>query len=220
MKITHFIIAILISVTSFAQTKQYKRSNEIGFGIGAVNYTGDLSERFNVKFTGPSAQAFYRYNFSNEVSVLRVNLFGARLDVEEARTNRPLRVARDLSFSGTILEVSVLYEYDFFDFRDIDNRYFMSPYLFGGIGGASIIGDNSVAFANIPFGVGVKYRLTGGWNLGLEFGARKNFTDRLDGVDDEAILNSGIGTDWYYHSALTLSYTFYDLICPEDTKSH
>ena len=166
MKLIHIIVAVIISLTSLAQTKQYKRSNEIGFGVGVANYTGDLAERFDFRFTGPSVQAFYRYNFSNEVSVLRINLFGARLSVDEARTNEPLRVARGLSFSGTVVEASIVYEYDFFDYRDIDNKYFMSPYLFGGIGGGTLIGDNPVAFANIPFGVGVKYRLVGGWNLG------------------------------------------------------
>ncbi|MEZ5059160.1 MAG: hypothetical protein R2879_19155 [Saprospiraceae bacterium] len=54
-----------------------------------------------------------------------------------------------------------------------------------GTEGQGIGGNDSpyskVAFA-IPFGIGFKYAFNDLWNIGLEFGARKTFTDYLDDV--------------------------------------
>lgn len=199
-----------------AQHKQYQRIHEFGAGIGALNYTGDLAENIKLKYSKPALNAFYRHNFTNEVSVLRVNFMVGRLGVDEAKSNEALRKARKYSFNGTLLEASLLYEYDFFDFRDIENKYYMSPYLYGGLSANTFVGQkNSDTFAGIPFGAGIKFRLNGGWNLGAEIGARKNFTDKLDGYTDEIALGTSILTDWTYHAGVNFSYTFYSLICPD-----
>ena len=46
---------------------------EIGFGVGALNYTGDLAPKYLYKNFAPGFQAFYRHNHKKEVSVFRFN---------------------------------------------------------------------------------------------------------------------------------------------------
>ena len=143
-----------------------------------------------------------------------------QLGVDESKSNEALRKARGYNFNGTLLEASLLYEYDFFDFRDIDNIYWMSPYLYGGLGLNTLVSNQgATSFAGIPFGAGIKFRLSGGWNLGLEMGARKNFSDKIDGYEDEPLLGTSILTDWTYHAGINFSYTFYSLICPDKVPS-
>ena len=216
-KVLLIILTIHLSFLGIAQHKQYQRVHEVGGGLGAYNYTGELAEYVNIKNTTPGINGFYRYNFKNEISVLRVNLGFGLLGADESRTNQPRRVERAGSFNGQLLELSGVYEYDFFNFRDIDNVYYMSPYLFAGVGASSFFtsNGNSVQFLSIPFGTGLKFRLKGGWNLGAELGARKNFTDELDGFDDESTTGSSIQTDWHYYTGINISFTFYDLICKE-----
>jgi Domain of unknown function (DUF6089) len=219
IKISILVLSLLSTFVTLAQHKQFKRIHEVGLGIGGLNYTGDLAENLNIKNTSPALNLFYRYNFPNEVSVIRFNFLFGQLGADEAKSNTPLRVLRANNFSALLTEASLLYEYDFFDFRDIDGKYYMSPYLFGGLGIGSTSGKNSNAtYANIPFGAGLKFRLNGGWNLGTEFGARKNFTDKIDGIRNSDFVGTGINSDWYYHLGINLSYTFYSLICPEDVK--
>ena len=211
------LITFFSSFALFGQHKQYERKHELGFGLGAYNYTGELAEYINLKNTKPALNGFYRYNFNDEVSVLRVNLGFGRLGANESNSKEPLRNARAYKFSGYIFETSLVYEFDFFRFRDLDNIYFMSPYLYGGIHHTTFLDDvNSVSqFPGIPFGAGVKFRLNGGWNIGFEAGARKNFTDSLDSRKDEVLTGSSIQTDWHYFAGVNMSYTFYKLVCPK-----
>ena len=212
------ILTLLISAHSFAQHKQYERKHEIGFGFGGMNYTGDLTENLKLKYTKPGGNLFYRYNFSDEVSVIRVNILVGKLGVDETKSSEPLRAQRGLAFSGLLTEVSALYEYDFFNFRDIKNKYYMSPYLFGGIATSNITGSSTATFIGIPFGTGMKFRVIKGLNFGTEIGARKNFTDSLDGQEDEQLLGTTIQTDWHYYAGINLSYTFYNLVCKEPAR--
>lgn len=220
MKKNIFYFILIAFGQTFAQHKQFERVHELGFGVGGLNYTGDLAENLRLKYTKPAVNAFYRYNFRDEVSVIRVNARVGKLGVDESKSPEALRKFRSASFSGTLIELSLLYEYDFFDFRDIDNKYYMSPFLYGGISANTFItSPNSVpAFVGIPFGAGVKFRLNGNWNLGLEFGASKNFTDSIDNQVDEKAFGTSILTDWHYQAGINLSYTFYNLICPEDVS--
>ena len=73
----------------------------------------------------------------------------------------------------------------------------------------------------MPVGVGIKYALSEFINLGLEVGARKTFTDRLDQLHDQtSLLVNRHDQDWYYYSGVSLSYTFYKIRCPEPYKKN
>lgn len=200
---------------SFGQSQELDKHAELGFGIGVFNYTGDLAQTTNYSQLTPGGQLFYRHNHSDQVSVFRFNLLIGSIKADEASIDGALQQYRKLKFSRGIAELGLIYEYDFFNYRDYKNMYYMSPYLFGGLATTVLWGDQSTTILTIPFGAGLKYKLGDNLNLGLEYGARKTFSDKLDlqNESDEA-LSSSTPTDWYYFLGLNLSYTFYKQICP------
>lgn len=203
----------MLSFCAQAQ-KEIDRHLEYGFMLGGTNYSGDLIPRYSFRTMGPAGAIFYRHNYPNEVSVLRLNLMMGQLSASEDLIDEPLRQNRQLSFNSGIIELSALYEYDFFNFRDLKDIYYTSPYLFGGAGlGITFEGK---AHLVIPFGVGIKFNIAKKLNLGLEFGARKTFTDSIDQIDeDDATLLSSYKNDWYYFTGISFSKTVYKQVCPE-----
>lgn len=142
---------------------------------------------------------------------------------------------------GSLLEASGVLEYNFFDYHDRHDKVHFTPYVFVGLAGfyahtaaegqgiANSKYQNLLGIA-VPAGVGIKYALSTHWNLGLEAGARKAFTDKLDGYNGSD-LPAGSGSkatnellgnphdqDWYFYNGLSVSYTFYKIRCPDDSQ--
>ncbi len=72
----------------------------------------------------------------------------------------------------------------------------------------------------LPYGVGVKYQIRRPWAVGLEYGTRKTFTDYIDNLGGDPTStnkltqgNPALG-DKYYYIRLSLTYTFYRIVCP------
>lgn len=145
--------------------------------------------------------------------------------------DRPYHEWRNAELRLSLLELSAVMEYNFLDYRSRGVRPRLSPYLFAGVAGLlynhKLTSENPAVNEKnydtgltvaIPFGVGVKYALSRHWNLGLEFGARKLFTDKLDALaedfGDEAYVANPNDNDWYYYNGISISYTFYRTNCP------
>jgi len=215
-----FVVVLFMLIIHFngnAQNRSVTHSSEFGLGVGGLSYTGDLSPSLSLSNSGLAGEVFYRYNFANDMSVLRANLLMGQLKGNEENRDDPLSKSRNLSFSTVVTEFSILYEYNFLDFRKLysKNDYYMTPYLLGGL----IIGVGSMGsaatYTGIPFGVGVKFRMTQNINIGLEFCAKKVFSDKLDGYDDDIALSSSSQQDWYYFTGIMLSWTGYRVNCPK-----
>ena len=212
---------VLISFFS-SRCQEIRHRDEFGGGLGVMHYTGDLSPTLQVNDFSPAFQAFYRNNYPNNYSVLRVNLLVGNITANENNQSDPLPISRGLSFSSTVVEFAGIYEYNFLNYREIsrgthENNY-LSPYVYGGLGAAIMIGGAAPAYIVIPIGVGVKFQLSTNLNLGFEIGIRKTFTDDLDGYSDDEALNSSSRLDSYYNSGLTLSYTIYSDMCAPHYK--
>lgn len=71
--------------------------------------------------------------------------------------------------------------------------------------------DKNVFTANIPIGLGVKYKIGERLNLGLEWAIHFSLSDELDGVKDPyGIKSTGLfkNTDCYSALQITLTYSF------------
>lgn len=213
-----FFIVMVSCFLSLGQRKEMDNHMEFGVMGGVASYTGDLNSGVNLKFNGPGVNLFYRHNYPNNIVVLRVNILGAQISGSEEALSLPLPDINQRSLSAFLTEVSTVIEYNFFDFRSLKpgNDYPICPYLFGGVGIGTVWSGESPAFLSLPFGAGVKFKVANKVNLGLEFGARKSFTDKIDGVDNESDLNSNSAQDWYYFSGLSISYTKYYQKCPRN----
>lgn len=254
------ICLLVIMIVPFLLTAQY---TEIGLMAGTSNYQGDLSPsnlRTSFGRTHASFGAFGRYNMNNFVSVKLGLTFGT-ISGDDADNDR----SRNLDFKSDLLDVSITGEFNILGYQPYALERVFSPYAFIGIGlvhfnprtqyndewvelqpqgteGQGISGNPArynLVQVVVPFGGGLKYAINDTWNLGVELGFRKTFTDYLDDVsgryEDEAILATNNGElaaalanrsgeavtagalrgnpenkDWYIFTSFSVSYNFLD----------
>lgn len=189
---------------------------EIGAGVGMVSYEGDFNGNV-LKNMQPMFSALWRYNFDPykdlRLSATYGKLKGSSKDVD---TYYPDYATEEYSFNRNLLDVSLVFEYNFWPYgtgRDYRGAKRLTPYIYGGIGATSASGggSKSVFTANVPIGLGVKYKLNERMNLGLDWGIHFSLSDELDGVKDPyQVKSSGMfkNTNCYSMLQLTLTYSF------------
>lgn len=227
----------------FATPVFAQHTSEVGIGVGATNYKGEVSPQFQWQNSRPALTVFYRRDISAPVT-LRASLTAGFLRATDANVEGatggvpPLQSYRQLSLKGGLVEAAGVVEYNFLDYhnRKEQHRFHLSPYLFAGLGLYYV--NTTVRSANvdlqpafdrqggkvglaIPAGAGLKVALNEYFNLGLEMGVRKTFTDQFDHTGDQTpLLVNSHDQDWYYYSGVSLSYTFYKILCPPPYKNN
>lgn len=188
---------------------------EIGSGVGMVSYQGD----FNGKITSgmqPAGAIVWR-RLLNPYMGFRVTGMMGKLkgDATRVETYYPDETTRAYSFDRSLTDVSVTYEYNFWPYgtgRDYRGAKRLTPFVFGGIGATYVSGGEKKVFtANVPIGLGIKYKLKERLNVGLEWSMHFSLSDELDGIADPyGIKSSGAfkNTDCYSGLMLTLTYSF------------
>jgi hypothetical protein len=173
----------------------------------------------------PAANLFLRYTPKKAVT-LKFGFMLGKIHADDSRSTDAFANRRNRYFNTRLTELAATAEYNFLDYRSEQSRKPWTPYVFGGIAlfkfdpVENLRPDYQLTQIALPFGVGIKYVLTGQWNLGLEFGARKTFTDYLDDLGGD--LNTGskfangnpFDNDLYTYTSLSISYTFYSVKCP------
>lgn len=187
---------------------------EIGAGVGTVSYEGDFNGNV-LKNMQPMFSALWRYNFDPykdlRLSATYGKLKGSSKDVD---TYYPDYATEEYSFNRNLLDVSLVFEYNFWPYgtgRDYRGAKRLTPYIYGGIGATSASGggSKSVFTANVPIGLGVKYKLNERMNLGLDWGIHFSLSDELDGVKDPyGIKSSGLWKNQDCYSMLQVSFTY------------
>jgi Domain of unknown function (DUF6089) len=207
----------LLFLPAFTQAQRW----HVNVTGGLSNYSGDLQGNtytFNQSFFafGAGLQYDITRNFSaiSNISFMKV---GA-----SDQFNNPDLVFRNLSFQTNIIEWNLVGEYTFMDIT----RSTFSPFVFGGIAvfhfnpyaydtaghkiylkPLSTEGEGLPQYPNqkpynlyqvaIPFGGGIKFRVSENVVLAYEVGFRKTFTDYLDDVSsyyvDKTILLNAKG---------------------------
>ena len=218
-----FFTSVLISLSL---TQSYAQRSELGFGIGTLNYTGDLVRNYNFKYSKPAATVFYRANLSTVVS-FRAAITAGKLGASEKPIDA-FAAKRNTSFDLFLFEASTVMEYHFLNWRDSKKFVRFTPYLFAGVGLFGMSGNTkkTAEFSDIqpaiPFGGGIKYIYNPKWYLSLEFGVRKTFFDYLDNTSggNPRRKNFQYGNpndnDHYFFLGITLTRTFYDIPCPKN----
>lgn len=183
---------------------------EIGLMLGGTNYAGEMTNNRheNYNFSGG---LMIRYNPNSQVS-LRGNIFYGTLEGDDKNLNNEANKKRNLNFTSPLLEFSVLGEWNIFGFDAIGNKKSegVTPYLFAGLGifkfnpKGELNGEKvelqplgtegqgttplqtrkkyALTQVSIPFGIGLKFRLSRKFVVGLEYGPRLTFTDYIDDV--------------------------------------
>jgi hypothetical protein len=226
--------SVFFCASVFAQN-----TSELGIGLGATNYRGEVSPQYQLQNNRPAFTAFYRRDVSVPIT-LRGAFIAGLLRADDGNVTganggvAPVPAYRQANTKGNLLEASVVVEYNFLDYHYRTDKIHFTPYLFAGIAGFSantktvsttLAGEynreGQTFGISIPVGVGFKYALSEFLNLGFEVGARKAFTDQLDHLSDQGpLLVNNHDQDWYYYNGFSLSYTFYKIRCPEQYKKN
>ena len=206
---------LMAAVTALHAQDENEYRMEIGAGAAVVSYEGDLNGSI-VKNMQPMGTVLWRFNISPHMG-LKANVSYGKLkgDSRDVTTYYPYLQASPVSFSHSLIDVGVTYEYNFWPYgtgRDYRGAKRCTPFVFGGVGATHVSGGPEKVFtANIPLGVGVKYKLADRLNLGIEWAAHFTLSDKLDGiVDPYGVKSTGIFKNKDAYSALqvTLTYSF------------
>lgn len=188
---------------------------EIGGGVGMVSYQGDFNDKITSGMQPAGAIVWRR--LLNPYMGFRVTGMMGKLkgDATRVETYYPDETTRAYSFDRSLTDVSVTYEYNFWPYgtgRDYRGAKRLTPFVFGGIGATYVSGGEKKVFtANVPIGLGIKYKLKERLNVGLEWSMHFSLSDELDGIADPyGIKSSGAfkNTDCYSGLMLTLTYSF------------
>lgn len=225
----------------FCSSATAQNTSELGIGIGATNYRGEIAPEYQFKNNRPAFTVFYRKDVSVPIT-LRGSFTAGFLRADDGNVKgenggvSPLQSYRQANTKGSVLEASAVVEYNFLDYHYRTDKVHFTPYLFAGIAAfyantttatnnpaliSSFNRDGSMVGFAIPAGVGIKYALSEHLNLGLEAGVRKAFSDQIDHLaDQDPLLVNPHDQDWYYYSGVSLSYTFYKIHCPDQYKKN
>lgn len=195
-KFVLFLFFIFISCGLKAQTW------ELGGGLGGAGYMGDLNPKNPLVISGPSISGYVARNFDGYWS-LKSSLIMGRISAADSNSTNPQFRERNLSFTTTLFESSLIGEFNFIDYIPEAGRNKFTPYIFLGFAGVSYFpttvlngktynlrgaqteGEQkpyaATAFS-IPYGAGVKYNIFGKFTLGAEWGYRNPNTNYLDDV--------------------------------------
>jgi hypothetical protein len=184
---------------------------EFGLFLGASNYFGDLSnDAVILSQTHPSGGLIGRYNLNEKWAVKGYVGYGRISGTDELADNK-LKKSRNLSFYSDIFEASAQIEFNLVrnSYKYTATRKLI-PYLFTGVGifnfnpktelngteyelqPLATEGQGSTTYNNkqkyaltqlcIPFGIGLKKKISPKICIGIEIGVRYTFTNYLDDI--------------------------------------
>ena len=202
-----FIVAFVIAFSAKAQ--QFRPNTEIGILLGTSYYLGDLNTKhFNQPL--PAAGLIIRKNVDKRF-VYKAEAMYLNMKSDERNSEDTIAKNRGLHFKSPVYELSGQVEFNFLPFQPGNPLYTWTPYVYTGVSifnynpkaenkdgewvdlqelgtegqGTTLFPDKekySLIQYAIAMGGGFKIAINPSFNIILEYGARKTFTDYLDDV--------------------------------------
>ena len=209
-QIKNLLILIALIAQGFTANAQYKENTEVGFIGGISYYLGDLNTTHfdnSLPFGGIVIRKNIDRRFSYKAELLYLNI--AADDRNDATDT--IAIDRDLHFRSPVYELSGQIEFNFLPFEAGNALYTWTPFVYTGLSffhfnpqaenkeglwvnlqELGTEGQGSTSFPErtkyplaqlaIPLGGGLKIAINPSFNIILEYGVRKTFTDYLDDV--------------------------------------
>ena len=194
-------------VSGNAKAQSFFLGEEYGFAIGGSQYFGDLNDNYGFKYVRPTGGFFARIHL-NPYMAVRFTANYAKVGYDDKYSTNPYNKQRNLNFRSDIGELSFQTEFNFFRFTTGELKSRFTPYLTGGIGvfyynpytfidgrrynlrevgtEGQFVGYAGRQYNNFsvcfPIGMGLKYWVAPGVNIGCEIAHRLTLTDYLDDV--------------------------------------
>lgn len=212
--INKLLFLFVFLTSSISIQAQYRL--DYGVMLGGTNYLGEIGGKdkahkyfvadMKLAETKYAVGGFLRYKITHSISA-KANLIYAVISGKDANSINPARVARNLSFKTTLIELSGQAEWNFYSLNDVGglggNRIDFRSYALIGIAGVyytpkalyrdqwvklrplrtegQLASYSPVTFA-IPVGLGCYYTIKRKVRIGIEASARRSFTDYLDDI--------------------------------------
>jgi len=216
----HRIILLFIFAFAFsfnAKPQQFIPNTEIGILLGTSYYLGDLNTtHFNQPL--PAAGLIIRKNIDKRF-VYKAEVMYLSIKSDERNSKDTIAKNRGLHFKSPVYELSGQVEFNFLPYQTGNPLYTWTPYVYSGISifnynpkaenkegewvdlqelgtegqGTTLFPDRekySLIQYAIAIGGGFKIAINPSFNIILEYGARKTFTDYLDDVSTTFIGSS------------------------------
>ena len=209
-------ILLIFFVFFYFNTKAQVVSNtEIGIMGGSSYYLGDINSK-HFDYMMPSGGIVIRKNIDRRI-VVKSELLLGNIRADDARNrNDTMKLNRNLHFRSPIYELSGQVEFNFLPYETGNSLYPFTPFIFAGVSlfrfnpkaeannGEWVAlqplgteGQGTTSFQDrrryaltqfsIPMGGGFKIAINKTFNIILEYGIRKTFTDYLDDVSTSYI---------------------------------
>lgn len=185
------------------------RGWELGGWAGASNYFGDLNTNYRLNRLQPAGGIDTRYNFNDRLA-LRLGASYGRISAFDSDSKNVYELRRNLSFRSDVVDIAMLFEFNFMPYMHGHRDYFYTPYVFMGPAiffynpKAELDGvtynlaemgtegqfrgeEYGTTQGALAYGFGFKVDLSYRWSVGVELSARKVFTDYLDDVSGEYV---------------------------------
>ena len=220
----NFIILFLTFFISFCGLSQ---TYEVGVSVGATNFVGDIGNTTYIRPTDVGFGVIAKWNRSKR-HAFRFSALYLPISADDSESDDLRKQQRNFEFENSVKELSLGIEYTFWEWDLHSAAKQTTPYLYTGITAFSYGAlardpdDEFLAYADpwsfaIPIVLGIKSSLGQHTVISFELGARYSFTDNLDGsnpedlelaVEKDLSFGNFNTNDWYFFSALSLTYTF------------
>lgn len=209
------LLLAVVALASYAQDDSEYRM-EIGAGAGFDGYLGDFNGT-PTRDLQPAATLLAK-RVINPWTAVRLSVGWTKMKGSSAdvRTYYPDYDSLPWEFSNNLYDLNLAFEYNFMPYgtgRDYRGAKRLVPFIYGGVGMLYVkTPDKGHVGFQMPFGLGVKYKLAERVNLGLDWGVHFTQSDWLDGVRNPyRIKSSGLfkNTDCYSALQVSLTYCFW-----------
>ncbi len=203
------IILLLLSLTSTrrVEAQSFFTGQEYGFAIGASQYFGDLNDNYGFQYVRPAGGVFARIHLNPYIAT-RFSANYTKVGYDDAFSSNEYNKKRNLNFRSDIIELAFQTEFNFMRFTTGELHSRFTPYITLGVGAfyynpytyyngvrynlkdvgteGQFVGNAGRIYSNFsicfPMGLGVKYWVAPGVNIGCEVVHRLTLTDYLDDV--------------------------------------
>jgi hypothetical protein len=216
-KLTGILLLILLSLSVSGQ-----RSADYGIYGGVTSYLGDINTNRLFYRPLPAGGLFYRFNLNPRQSI-RANVLLGGLQANDLDFKNNFQQTRNQSFSGPVAEGAVQFEFNFLPYSTQGKRWNYTPYIAAGVGIANFNTNSAINNKSfqpiIPFSLGFKMNIYKNLGIEAEYGFRKTFYDKFDGLIDnvdphhKAWLHNN---DWYSFAGIAFTWKIYNKLvgCP------
>lgn len=197
----------LVPLLSKAQQWEYD------IALGTSGYMGEYNQDNIFKFNSVTGSVGAKYNFNSTWGVRG----GLSLIGINGNANYDVEPGLPMTFkSKSVIELSVLPQFNFFNFEPTKKNAAYTPYVFVGIG-TMFFKDIGNLKLVIPIGAGFKYNLKENFTVDSHLNYRLADTDMLDDQGSGwkgSVFDKIASADSYMTFQIGLTYTFFKQGCP------